>query len=97
MNLTIRFTDHKRIRLELCPDVSEKVGVRRSRRTVDFSFDNDLDTLLIETIDKLLKRNRITHRSLSKVRLGGEVDKTSSASTIVKAWMAAWEMVKKSA
>lgn len=94
MKLIIRFTDYKKIRLELKedrPDVSKKVRVRPERRTVDFSFDNNLDTLLIESIDKILKRNRITLTSLKGALVTGDVDKNSSAYKVAKTWVAAFK------
>lgn len=51
---------------------------------VDFSVDNNLETLLIDAIDKLLKKNRIDPSSLNKVRIGGVVDKNSLAYRIAR-------------
>ena len=58
---------------------------------VDFSFDNNLETLLIETIDKLLKKNRIDPSSLNKVRIGGVIDKNSLAYRIARTVVRAME------
>lgn len=58
---------------------------------VDFSFDNNLETLLIATIDKLLKKNRIDPSSLHKVRIGGVIDKNSLAYRIARTVVRALE------
>lgn len=58
---------------------------------VDFSFDNNLETLLIATIDKLLKKNRIDPSSLNKVRIGGVIDKNSLAYRIARTVVRALE------
>ena len=51
---------------------------------VDFLFDNNLETLLIAAIDKLLKKNRIDPSSLNKVKIGGVIDKNSLAYRIAR-------------
>jgi len=81
-NLIINFTGHKQIRLELEQDEGRV-------EAVDFSFDRNLDTLLIENIDKILKRNRITALSLGAVKVAGAVDPNSSAYKIVQTWIEA--------
>lgn len=58
---------------------------------VDFSFDNNLETLLIATIDKLLKKNRIDPSSLNKVKIGGVIDKKSLAYRIARTIVRAME------
>ncbi|MEK7195062.1 MAG: hypothetical protein AAB667_02305 [Patescibacteria group bacterium] len=58
---------------------------------VDFSFDNNLETLLIDTIDKLLKKNRIDPSSLNKVQIGGVIDKNSLAYRIARTVVCAME------
>jgi hypothetical protein len=71
-SLTIEFIGFKQIRLVLTRD-----GEQLS--TVDFSFDSNLDTVLIDSIDKLLKENTIDPLSLHIVNVAGDVDKDSSA------------------
>lgn len=84
INITITFKPDRHVRVAL--DVGkESVG------HVDFSFDNNLETLLIDTIDKLLKKNRIDPSSLNKVRIGGVVDKNSLAYRIARTVVCAME------
>ncbi len=51
---------------------------------VDFSFDKNFDTLLIAAVDKILKQTRISPTSLKDVKIGGKVDKNSSAYKIAQ-------------
>lgn len=53
---------------------------------VDFVFDKNLDTVLIESIDKFLKRNKIDVLSLKDVRISRSIDKVSSLYKIIKTW-----------
>jgi len=96
--LVINFTGFKKIRLELTrvgdPGIPPKVGVRPEYRTVDFSFDSDLDTVLIESIDKVLKRNRIVTTSLKEVKIVGDVNPNSSAYKIAQTWIEAVKTFK---
>lgn len=88
MDLIIKSPALKNITLEL----------KRSRTTVDtvdFSFDKNLDTLLIVSIDKFLKRNRIDILSLKSVRIDENIDKVSSLYKIVKAYQAAVNSIRK--
>ncbi|MDP2648106.1 MAG: hypothetical protein Q8P35_02610 [Candidatus Yanofskybacteria bacterium] len=84
MNLTVHFLEPKKIRLILTED--DKIF-----DTLDFSFSINLDTLLIETVDKFLKKNRIEPLSLHRITVAGDVDKNSSAYTVVKTWISAVE------
>ena len=96
--LVINFTGFKKIRLELVRvggfDISPEVVVRPERRAVDFSFDSDLDTVLIESIDKVLKRKRIDTTSLKEVKIVGEVNPNSSAYKIAQTWIEALKTFK---
>ena len=84
INITVTFKPDHHVRVSL--DVG-KDGVGH----VDFSFDNNLETLLIDTIDKLLKKNRIDPSSLNKVRIGGVIDKNSLAYRIARTVVCAME------
>ncbi|MBI2068489.1 MAG: hypothetical protein HYT67_00035 [Candidatus Yanofskybacteria bacterium] len=88
MDLVINFVDIGKIRLEL------KQG-RRVEDTLDFSFHGNLDDLLISSVDKVLKENRIEALSLKTVSIGGDVDKNSSAYKIALAFIKAWKEAKK--
>lgn len=70
--LTIEFTGFKQVRLVLTQD-------GKQLDAVDFAFDSNLDTVLIDSIDKLLKKNTIDPLSLHVVNVTGDVDKDSSA------------------
>lgn len=85
--LDIRFTGHKLMRAALLKNEEQMDAV-------DFSFDSDLDTLLIENVDKILKRNRITTSSLSEVKVGGDVDPNSSAYKIAQTFAVALKSFK---
>jgi hypothetical protein len=87
-SLIINFIGFKQLRLELL-NGAQKV------EAVDFSFDSNLDTLLIENIDKVLKRNRITTSSLEEVKITGDVDPNSSAYKIAQTWLEAVKTFKK--
>lgn len=85
--MVIRSKLHTNIVVTFRPNyqVSVSLGVgKKSLGHVDFSFDNNLETLLIDTIDKLLKKNRIDPSSLNKVRIGGVIDKKSLAYRIAR-------------
>lgn len=85
--LTISFIGHKHIQLQLNAD-GQQVDA------VDFSFDSNLDTVLIETVDKLLKKNRITILSLREITVAGEVDPNSSAYKIAQTFIEALKTLK---
>lgn len=70
--LIIEFTGFKQVRLLLTRD-------GKHLDAVDFAFDSNLDTVLIDSIDKLLKKNTIDPLSLHAVNVTGDVDKDSSA------------------
>ena len=77
VELFIRFTGMRAVHLT----------VRRGAvilGAVDFSFDKNFDTLLIATVDKILKQTRISPMSLKCVRISGKVDKNSSAYKIAQ-------------
>jgi len=77
---------------------------RQSIETVDFEFDKNLDTLLIDSIDKILKRNKIEISSLKSVKLKEKgtfgtfelqkVDKNSSLYKIVRSFQEALKNLK---
>ncbi len=81
-SLTLTFTGRGRMRVRLADG-------RKLLDAVDFSFDSDLDTLLIGAIDKILKRNRIPLLSVMRVSVGGEVDRTSLAWRVAQTCAAA--------
>jgi len=87
LSLTIRFTGFKQVRLEF-------LRGEEPFEAVDFSFDSNLDTVLIESIDKVLKKNRITITSFREVRILGEVDQNSSAYRIAQTWIEAVKTFK---
>ena len=64
--------------------------------TVDFGFDKNLDTEVIKSIDKFLKRNRIDIHSLSRVRVVENMDKNSSAYKVLQTFIQAVTFVKNS-
>jgi hypothetical protein len=64
--------------------------------TVDFGFDKNLDTVLLVSIDNLLKRNKIDIPSLKTIEVASDIDKNSSLYKIVKTWIAAVNTIKKS-
>jgi hypothetical protein len=72
LTLTIEFTGFKQVRLLL-------TGGGQQIDAVDFSFDSNLDTMLIDSLDIILKKNRIDSLSLHKVEVKGDVDPNSSA------------------
>lgn len=63
--------------------------------TLDFSFQGNLDDLLISSVDKILKENRIEELSLKTVSIGGNVDKNSSAYQIALSFVKAWKEAKR--
>ena len=87
-DLTINFTDIGKVTLEL------KQG-RVLIDTLDFSFHGNLDDLLISSVDKVLKENRIEELSLKTVSIEGNVDKNSSAYKIALTFVKAWKEAKK--
>ena len=87
-DLTINFTNIGKATLEL------KQG-RVLINALDFSFHNNLDDLLIFSVDKILKENRIEALSLKTVKVGGDVDKNSSAYKIALSFIKAWKEAKK--
>lgn len=78
VSLDIHFTGFKQVRLVL---------TRKGEQldAVDFGFDSNLDTVLIDSIDKLLKKNTIDPLSLHSVNVTGDVDENSSAYKVAKA------------
>lgn len=72
LSLTIEFTGFRQVRLILTRD-------EQQLDAVDFGFDSNLDTMLIDSIDKLLKKNTINPSSLHYVNVTGDVDQNSSA------------------
>jgi hypothetical protein len=87
-NLIIDFTGFKQIRLRLLDNDQEIDGV-------DFSFDSNLDTVLIESVDKLLKKNTITESSLSGVQVVGDVNPNSAAYKVAQTFVEAVKTFKK--
>ena len=83
----IHFTGFKQVRLELFQGDQEIDAV-------DFGFDSNLDTVLIQSVDKILKRNRITTSSLTEVKVVGDVDPNSSAYKIAQTWIEAVKALK---
>ena len=88
MDLIINFKNIGKIRLEL------KQG-RVLIDTLDFYFHANLDDLLISSVDKILKENKIEALSLKTVKVGGDVDKNSSAYKIAFSFIKAWKEAKK--
>lgn len=82
MELVIFFKNNKNIELRLFRE-------KKLIDALDFSFSINLDTLLIEAVDKFLKKNRIELLSLHRITITGDVDKNSSAYTVVKTWISA--------
>ena len=82
MDLIINFKDFGKIRLEL---------KQRSMfiDALDFSFHANLDDLLITSVDKIFKRNRIETLSLKTIKVAGNVDKNSSAYKIAQTFIEA--------
>jgi len=78
LSLTIEFTGFKHVRLILTRDDQQLDAV-------DFGFDSNLDTVLIDSIDKLLKKNTIDPLTLHSVNVTGDVDENSSAYKVAKA------------
>ncbi len=87
MNLILNFKNIGEIELKL-------VQGKKLIDTLDFLFHGNLDDLLISSVDKILKENRIEALSLKTVRTGGSVDKNSSAYKIALSFIKAWETVK---
>lgn len=74
-----------------------EIRLRNGKRlidTLDFSFRGNLDNLLISSVDKILKENRIEALSLKTLRIGGKVDSNSSAYKIALAFVKAWKSAK---
>ena len=63
--------------------------------TVDFGFDKTLDTTIVESVDKFLKRNKIEPLALSEVKVKGNVDKDSSSCRIVDTFHGAFNIARK--
>ena len=78
ISLDIHFTGFKQVRLVLTRDAQQLDAV-------DFGFDSNLDTVLIDSIDKLLKKNTIDPLTLHSVNVTGDVDENSSAYKVAKA------------
>jgi len=56
-----------------------------------FALDIHFDTMLVTSIDKILKRNRIEPTSLKSVKVAGLVDQSSVAYQVARAVVAAME------
>ena len=88
MDLIINFVEIGKITLKL----------KRGQTVVDaldFSFHSNLDDLLISSVDKILKRNRIDALSLKTIKIEGDVDKNSSAYKIALTFVQAWKKAHK--
>lgn len=73
--------------------------LKRGKRivdAVDFEFDKNLDTRLIQGIDFFIKRNKIDIFAFSRFVLGRGVDRKSSMYKILKAWLAGVAFASKS-
>ena len=62
---------------------------------LDFSFHGNLDDLLISSVDKVLKKNRIETLSLKTVKVLGNIEKSSSAYKIARTFIEAIKASKK--
>ena len=62
--------------------------------TLDFSFQGNLDDLLIAAVDKIMKRNRIGTLSLKTIKIEGNIDENSSAYKIALSFTKAWKEAK---
>ena len=62
---------------------------------LDFSFHGNLDDLLISSVDKVLKENRIEALSLKTVGVEGDIDKNSSAYKIAVSFIEALKKAHK--
>lgn len=74
-----------------------EMSLRRGKAViaaVDFSFDKYVDTLLIESIDKFLKENRIEPMRIDTVRVVGAIDKNSSLYKILQAFVRGFSAVR---
>lgn len=63
--------------------------------TVQEAFDKNADTVLLTTVDKFLKRNRIDPLSISTVEVDERIDKNSSLYKIVRTFQIAFQASKK--
>lgn len=88
MNLIIYFKKTGEIELRLT-----KAG--KLIDTLDFSFRGNLDDLLISSVDKILKGNRIEELSLKTVKVEGDIDKNSSAHKIAVSFIEALKKARK--
>ena len=88
MDLIINFANIGKITLEL------KQG-KKWIDALDFSFHGNLDDLLISSVDKVLKKNRIEASSLKTIKVEGNVDKNSSAFKIAFTFVQAWKKAHK--
>ncbi|OGN13078.1 MAG: hypothetical protein A3J47_01135 [Candidatus Yanofskybacteria bacterium RIFCSPHIGHO2_02_FULL_43_22] len=83
MNLIINFTEKRgegELKLQkgkVCID------------TLTFDFEANLDSVLISAVDKICKRNRIETLSLKKVKVAGNIEKSSSAYKIAQTFVEA--------
>jgi len=89
MDLIINFTE-KRGEIELR---LKRGGVCID--TLTFDFEANLDSVLISAVDKILKRNKIETLSLKTVKIGGDIDKNSSAYKIAFVFCEAWKKAHK--
>ena len=83
MNLTINFTENRgEVELKLLKG-------KKLIDALDFSFKGNLDDMLISSVDKILKKNRIETLSLKTIKIEGDVDKNSSAYKIAQTFIEA--------
>lgn len=82
MELIINFKDRGNVKLQL------KNG-RVLIDTLTFSFEANLDSMLIAAVDKILKGNRIERLSLKTVKVAGDIEKSGSAYKIAQTFIEA--------
>ena len=88
MNLIIFFKKVGEVELKLMSN-------KKLIDTLTFNFDANLDSVLIASVDKILKENRIETLSLKTISIAGEVDRNSSAYKIALSFIKAWKEAKK--
>ena len=83
MNLIINFTKNRgEVELKLLEG-------KKLIDSLTFNFDANLDEVLILTVDKILKRNRIESLSLKTVKVAGNIEQSSSAHKIAETFIEA--------
>ena len=83
MNLIINFTKNRgEVELKLLEG-------KKLIDSLTFNFDANLDEVLILTVDKILKRNRIESLSLKTVKVAGNIEQSSSAYKIAETFIEA--------